>query len=38
MSEWLYWILTFAWWIVGAPLMCFGFMWLAYWLAERRKK
>ena len=38
MSEWLYWTLAFAWWLIGAPLGCFLIMWLAYWLAERRKK
>ena len=38
MTEWLYWTLAIAWWLVGAPLMCFLMLWLAYWLAERRKK
>ncbi len=36
MFDWLYWTLTLAWWLAGAPLMCFGMLYLGYWLAEKK--
>lgn len=35
-NEALYWTLTIVWWLLGAPLLLFGTMFLAYWLAERK--
>lgn len=37
MTDWLFWLVAGLWWLLGAPLMMGGMLYLAYWMAEKRK-
>lgn len=38
MSDWLYWTLTIAWWLLGAPIACAAMLAISYWLSNKMNR